>query len=271
MMSRPLSPARFHAAATLADISVVADDLATFDDLGSITNALTAAQSGGALETCADNIADIRALADIEDGTTATDAISDLAAIASNVTTVAGISSDVTAVAGKATEVGRLGTADAVADMAILGTTDVVADMNLLATNDVVSDMNTLATSANVSNMDTCADNISNINSTGGSISNVNTVAGSISDVNRYANEYTIGTTQPSSPQEGFLWFDSNTGQKTLKFYNGSSFAAISAGIAAVSDDTSPQLGGTLDANSNNISNVGTIDGANMTVDFGTL
>jgi hypothetical protein len=258
-------------AATLADISVVADDLATFDDLGLISDGLTAAQSGGALETCADNIADIRALADIEDGTTATDAISNLAAISTNVTTVAGISSDVTAVAGRATEIGRLGTADAVADMAILGTADVVADMNLLATNDVVSDMNTLATSANVSNMDTCADNISNINSTGGSISNVNTVAGSISDVNRYANEYTIGTSQPASPQEGFLWFDQNTGQKTLKFYNGSSFAAISAGIAALSDDTSPQLGGTLDANSNNISNVGTIDGTNLTVDFGTL
>lgn len=258
-------------AATLADISVVADDLATFDDLGLISDALTAAQSGGALETCADNIADIRTLADIEDGTDATDAISNVAAIASNVSTVAGISSDVTAVAGRATEVGRLGTADAVADMAILGTTDVVADMNLLATNDVVSDMNTLATSANVSNMDTCADNITSINSAAGSISNVNTVAGSISDVNRYANEYTIGTSQPASPQEGFLWFDQNTGQKTLKFYNGTSFAAISAGIAALSDDTSPQLGGNLNANGNNISSVGTIDGTNLTVDFGTL
>ena len=119
--------------------------------------------------------------------------------------------------------------------------------------------------------MDTCAENITRINSAAGSISNVNTVAGSISYVNRYANEYTIGTSQPASPQEGFLWFDQNTGQKTLKFYNGTSFAAISAGIAALSDDTSPQLGGNLNANGNNISSVGTIDGTNLTVDFGTL
>lgn len=43
--------------------------------------------------------ADIAALADIEDGTVATDAISGLAAIKANVTTVAGISSNVTSVA----------------------------------------------------------------------------------------------------------------------------------------------------------------------------
>ena len=46
-------------------------------------------------------------------------------------------------VAGKITEIGRLGTADAVADLAILATTDVVSDMNTLATADIVSDMNT--------------------------------------------------------------------------------------------------------------------------------
>ena len=72
---------------------------------------------------------------------------------------------NLTAVGAKATELGRLGTSDAVSDMntlgtsaivadlAILGTSDVVSDMNTLATSDVVSDMNTLATSANVAAM----------------------------------------------------------------------------------------------------------------------
>ena len=60
---------------------------------------------------------------------------------------------DVGLVAGKATEIGRLGTSDAVADMAILGTTDVVADMNTLATSAIVEDMNLLGTSANVTAM----------------------------------------------------------------------------------------------------------------------
>ena len=80
--------------ATLADIAIVADDLATFEDLGLITDSLTAAQSGGALETCADNIADIQTLANIEDGTDATDAIQTVAGIASDVTTVAARDTD---------------------------------------------------------------------------------------------------------------------------------------------------------------------------------
>ena len=61
--------------------------------------------------------------------------------------------SDVAAVAGKATEIGRLGTSDAVADLAILGTSDVVADMNTLGTAAIVEDMNLLGTSANVTAM----------------------------------------------------------------------------------------------------------------------
>ena len=62
-------------------------------------------------------------------------------------------SSDVIAVAGKATEIGRLGTSDAVADMAILGTSDVVSDMNTLGTAASVEDMNLLGTAANVTAM----------------------------------------------------------------------------------------------------------------------
>ena len=106
---------------------------------------------------------------------------------------------EVTTVAGKATEIGRLGTADAVADMAILGTTDVVADlntlgtadivadMNMLAVSDVISDMNTLAVTSVINDMDTVATNVANVNLTGGSIANVNTTAGSIANVNTVA------------------------------------------------------------------------------------
>ena len=72
---------------------------------------------------------------------------------------------DLVTVAGKATEIGRLGTADAVSDLNTLGTADIVNDMNvlgtsanvtamnLLGTSDCVSDMNTLGTSAIVTNM----------------------------------------------------------------------------------------------------------------------
>ena len=123
--------------------------------------------------------ADIGALADIEDGTTATDAISGLAAIKTNVTTVAGVASSVTTcagissnisavaadatdiglVAGKATQIGLLGTTDAIADMAILGTSDAVSDMNDLA---AISAKITIVAD-NTSNINTVVTNISTI------------------------------------------------------------------------------------------------------------
>ena len=82
------------------------------------TGAVESGPSISGVTTVSAMAADIATLADIEDGTVATDAISNLAAIhsnvttvagiASNVTTVAGISSDVTAVAGDATDIGTV-------------------------------------------------------------------------------------------------------------------------------------------------------------------
>ena len=126
--------------------------------------------------------------------------------VVGNIATVAGISSDVTSVAGKATEIGRLGTADAVADMNTLGTADVVADLNTLGTADVVSDMNTLGTADNVTNMNTVADNISSVNS--------------------FAAQYRVASSAPtSSLDEGDLYF--NTTDNTLYHYNGSAWSNI--------------------------------------------
>jgi len=126
--------------------------------------------------------------------------------VVGNIATVAGISSDVTAVAGKSTEIGRLGTADAVADMNTLGTADVVADLNTLGTADVVSDMNTLGTADNVTNMNTVADNIAGVNS--------------------FAERYRVASSAPTgSLDEGDLYF--NTTDNKLYHYNGSAWAEI--------------------------------------------
>ena len=120
-------------------------------------------------------------------------------------------------------------------------------------------------------NVVSVANNSTNINTTAGSISNVNTVGSSIADVNRYANEYQISASAPSSPSNGDLWFD--TTNNVLKNYNGSAWLGITSnsGIASLVDDTTPQLGGALDGQNNNMSNIGTIDGANLQLDFGTL
>ena len=125
--------------------------------------------------------------------------------------------------------------------------------------------------SDNVVSVNTVATNITNVNTTATAISNVNTVGSSIADVNRYANEYQISGSAPGSPSAGDLWFD--TSANTLKNYNGSAWLGITSnsGIQNVADDTSPQLAGTLDGQNNNMSNIGTIDGANLQLDFGTL
>ena len=66
----------------------------------SSTGAVVAGPQTGNINTLAAISTDIATLADIEDGTVATNAISGLAAISSDVTTVSGISSNVTTVAG---------------------------------------------------------------------------------------------------------------------------------------------------------------------------
>ena len=75
----------------------------------------------------------------------------------------------------------------------------------------------------------------------------------------------------PSSPSNGDLWFD--TTNNVLKNYNGNAWLGITSnsGIADLVDDTTPQLGGALDGQNNNMSNIGTIDGANLQLDFGTI
>ena len=81
-----------------------------------------------------------------------------------NMNTVAGIASNITSVAAKSTQIGLLGTTDAIGDMNTLGTYDVVLDMNTLASTATVTSMNTLGTAANVTNMATVASNLSAVN-----------------------------------------------------------------------------------------------------------
>jgi hypothetical protein len=287
--------------ASLNDIAIVANDLATFDDLGLVSDPLVAGQTGGALETCGDNIADINTVAD---QIAPTNNVGTVAGIAANVSTVAGISSNVTTVAGNnanvSTVAGISGNVTTVAGVApdvttvagqispvnnigtvagISGSVSTVAgnNSNVTTVAGISGSVTTVAgISSNVStvagissNVTTVATNNASVTSVAGSIANVNTVASSIADVNRYAQEYKISNTQPSSPSAGDLWYDGVN--NVLKFYNGTIFASISAGITQLQDDTSPDLGGNLNAAGFNINSVGTIDGTNLTIDFGTL
>lgn len=247
------------------------------------TGAVEAGPTITATQTVAEISADISTVAGISSNVTS------VAGIASNVTTVAGIAANVTTVAGKASlitsdfvsdlntlatsaiveDLGILATADIVSDINTLATSDIVSDLNTLATSDIVSDINTLATSDIVSDLNTLAtsDFVSDLNTiaTSTNVTNISTVASNIAGVTSFAERYRVGSSDPSSSlDEGDLAF--NTTDNNLKFYNGSAWVAISPGIANIVEDTSPQLGGTLDANGNPI-NVDVI--AEKTADAG--
>tara|TARA_A100000172_G_scaffold77265_1_gene61443 strand:+ start:1137 stop:2087 length:951 start_codon:yes stop_codon:yes gene_type:complete len=131
-----------------------------------------------AVQSLADITADINALADIEDGTVATDAISGLAAIKANVTTVAGISSNVTSVAGNA------------------------------------SNINTVA--ADGTDIGTVAGAISNVNTVAGIASNITSVAGISSDVTAVAADATdIGNVAASIANVNLVASNLNSGALT--------------------------------------------------------
>ena len=131
-------------------------------------------------------------LTNVADPTSAQDAVSKN--YLENTWLSASDKTNLTAVAGKTTEIGLLGTSDAIADMNTLATADVVADMNTLAnsdiisdlntlaTSDIVADMNTLATSANVTNMATLA-GISGLSTLASNNANVTALAGKVTEL----------------------------------------------------------------------------------------
>ena len=188
--------------------------------LSAISGDVTQAASDSAdIQTVASDSADIRALADIEDGTTATNAVSNagnnatsiaivagqisptnnissVAAIAADITSVANIDSDVTAVANDATDIGTVAT-------------DLAGSNNI----GTVAGLNTEIAALGAS----------------GTVASINTVASNISDVNNFADTYSIGASAPSSPTLGDLWFDS--ANNVMKVYGSGGFVTAASAV----------------------------------------
>ena len=186
-------------------------------------------------------------------------AINTVNSISSAITTVNSNSANINAVAGELLFSEDLGS--------ITGSISTGSGNDINTVANAITNINTVAgINANIT---TVAGISSNVTSVAGISSNVTTVAGSISDVNRYANEYKIASSAPGSPSEGDLWYDSTN--NVLKYHNGSGFIGISTGLTSIVSDTSPALGGHLDCNDKNLTEVGTVSGDNLQMDFGTL
>ena len=202
---------------------------------GIAANVTTVAGISGDVTTVAGISADVTTVA--ADGTD----IGTVAGISANVTTVAGVSGDVTTVSGIS------GNVTTVAGISANVTTVAGVSANVTTVAGVSADVTTVAgISADVTTVAT-------------NNANITTVATNIAGVNSFAERYRVASADPTTSLDaGDLAF--NTTASLLKYYNGTSWQSISPGIGAVSDDASPQLGGNLDLNSNNITGTGNIN-----------
>ena len=274
-----------------SDVTAVAGNNTNITAVAGNSTNINAVNSNSAnINTVAGNNANVTTVAGISSNVTT------VAGISSDVTAVAGDATDIGAVAAKATEIGLLGTADAVSDMNTLGTAQNVTNMNTLAGisanittaagNDanittvagnnsnittvagisgnvttvagIASDVTAAAT--NNANITTVAGAIANVNTVGGAIANVNTVATNVAGVNSFADRYRVAASDPSTSLDaGDLAF--NTTANVLKYYDGAAWQQIVAGsLTDVVQDSTPQLGGNLDLNSNDITGTGNIN-----------
>ena len=248
----------------------------------------TVAGDSADIQTVAADSTDIQALADIEDGTVATNAVSNAGNNATNITTVAGqisptnnistvagISSQIQTVSGISSDVTQAATdsADIQTVATDLSGSDNIGTVatNIANVNNVggnIANVNTVATNltaintanSNASNINTVATNIANVNNVSGDIANVNTVANNLSGVNSFAERYRVLSSDPSTDNDaGDLVF--NTTASALKYFDGSTFQTIVAGsLTDIVQDGTPQLGGNLDLNSNDITGTGNVN-----------
>jgi hypothetical protein len=248
-----------------SDVSTVAADGTDIGTVaGSISNVNTVAAADSNITTIVGQITPTNNIATVAGdsaniGTVAgiSSNVTTVAGVSSNVTTVAGVSADVTTVAGQISPTNNVGT---VAGISSDVTTAAGISANITTVAGISSNVTTVAgISGNVttvagisSDVTAVAADATDIGTVATDITNVNTVATNISGVNSFAERYRVASSDPATSLDaGDLAFNTTAAQ--LKYYDGSAWQGIAPGIASVSADATPSLGGDLDTNGNDI------------------
>jgi len=249
---------------------------------GNATNINTVATNIGSVNTVAADITKVVAVAndlaetvseietvadDLNETTSEIDTVAgsvvNVDAVGTNiasVNTLAGLNTEITNLNAKATEIGRLGTTQAVADLATLGTTSMVSNINTLA---------------GITNLDNLAD----------AHAAVTSVNNNLAAVQNFADVYRISSSAPtSSLNVGDLYFDTTANE--LKVYKSSGWAAAGSTVNGTSQRYTYNITGTpttvtgADANGNTLAydagyadvylNGVRLSGADITITSGT-
>jgi hypothetical protein len=265
------------------NVSVVAGKATEIGRIGTSAMAASIALIGtapmanstdGDIKLVADIEGDVTKVADIDANVTKVADIdtnvTKVADIDGNVTIVAGLGTsgvDVTTVAGKATEIGRLGTADAVADMNTLGTAAIVADLDILADRD--TELGLLGTS------DMAHATTGNLKLLGDISTTITNAVTNISSMNTYGDQYQVDSFSPSSPTvdgggnalaAGDLAF--NTTSAVMQVYTGTGWAVVAP--AGAMDSTGGVFTGVVTFNYPSINSGGFSDNSQLNLS-GTL
>ena len=157
------------------------------------TGAVEAGPTIADTQSVADASADIALLADIQDGTVATNAITNVNTIRTDVSTVSGISGNVTTVAGNnanvSTVAGNIADVNTVAGIDSNVTTVAGISANVTAVAGNATNINTVA--ADGTDIGIVSTNIANVNTVAGINANVSTVAGISANVTAVAADAT--------------------------------------------------------------------------------
>jgi hypothetical protein len=230
----------------VADIDTDVTKVAVID--GNVTKV---ADIDSKVTTVADNIEDVKDVADIANNTitvagiapkvtTVADIASDVTAaanISTDITAVAGIANDVTTVAGNSTQIGLLGTADAISDMNTLSTIDIISDMDLLAP--ISAKITTVADIA--ANVTTVADISTDVTIVAGIQAAILAAPGHATDaqtaLGSFTDQYVSQTTAPNAPDLGDLWFDET--ENIMKVFNGVGFVNAGSTVNGIENSVS--------------------------------